>query len=150
MLNDSVSTSFLHTVIFVVGAGRGPLVQASLNAIANINSRRKQISSGNESPLIKASIYAVEKNPSAAVYLRSLKNSHPDWRAVEVIECDMRRAFNDTTLTAIINGEEIDRADLVVSELLGSFGDNELSPECLDGVQSSGLMKETCVSIPQR
>ena len=23
-------------------------------------------------------------------------------------------------------------ADLVVSELLGSFGDNELSPECLD------------------
>ena len=26
-------------------------------------------------------------------------------------------------------------ADLLVSELLGSFGDNELSPECLDGVQ---------------
>lgn len=24
-------------------------------------------------------------------------------------------------------------ADLMVSELLGSFGDNELSPECLDG-----------------
>ena len=26
-------------------------------------------------------------------------------------------------------------ADLLVSELLGSFGDNELSPECLDGAQ---------------
>lgn len=25
------------------------------------------------------------------------------------------------------------QADLIVSELLGSFGDNELSPECLDG-----------------
>ena len=24
---------------------------------------------------------------------------------------------------------------MLVSELLGSFGDNELSPECLDGVQ---------------
>ena len=24
-------------------------------------------------------------------------------------------------------------ADILVSELLGSFGDNELSPECLDG-----------------
>ena len=24
----------------------------------------------------------------------------------------------------------------MVSELLGSFGDNELSPECLDGAQS--------------
>ena len=26
-------------------------------------------------------------------------------------------------------------ADIIVSELLGSFGDNELSPECLDGAQ---------------
>ena len=26
-----------------------------------------------------------------------------------------------------------EEADIVVSELLGSFGDNELSPECLDG-----------------
>lgn len=26
------------------------------------------------------------------------------------------------------------KADIIVSELLGSFGDNELSPECLDGV----------------
>jgi hypothetical protein len=28
------------------------------------------------------------------------------------------------------------KADILVSELLGSFGDNELSPECLDGAQS--------------
>lgn len=27
------------------------------------------------------------------------------------------------------------KADILVSELLGSFGDNELSPECLDGAQ---------------
>jgi protein arginine N-methyltransferase 5 len=27
------------------------------------------------------------------------------------------------------------KADIMVSELLGSFGDNELSPECLDGAQ---------------
>jgi protein arginine N-methyltransferase 5 len=27
------------------------------------------------------------------------------------------------------------KVDIIVSELLGSFGDNELSPECLDGVQ---------------
>ena len=44
---------------------------------------------------------------------------------------------------------EKSRADIVVSELLGSFGDNELSPECLDGVQSCGILKEDCVSIPQ-
>jgi protein arginine N-methyltransferase 5 len=28
-----------------------------------------------------------------------------------------------------------EQADILVSELLGSFGDNELSPECLDGAQ---------------
>lgn len=26
-----------------------------------------------------------------------------------------------------------EKADIIVSELLGSFGDNELSPECIDG-----------------
>jgi len=46
--------------------------------------------------------------------------------------------------------DESKRADIMVSELLGSFGDNELAPECLDGVQCSGLLKETCISIPQR
>lgn len=31
--------------------------------------------------------------------------------------------------------EAPEKADIIVSELLGSFGDNELSPECLDGAQ---------------
>lgn len=26
-----------------------------------------------------------------------------------------------------------EKADILITELLGSFGDNELSPECLDG-----------------
>lgn len=42
---------------------------------------------------------------------------------VTVVSCDMREW----------NAPE--KADILVSELLGSFGDNELSPECLDGVQ---------------
>ena len=42
---------------------------------------------------------------------------------VEVVSCDMRQW----------NAPE--KADILVSELLGSFGDNELSPECLDGAQ---------------
>jgi len=28
-----------------------------------------------------------------------------------------------------------EKIDILVSELLGSFGDNELSPECIDGAQ---------------
>lgn len=38
------------------------------------------------------------------------------------------------------------QADILVSELLGSFGDNELSPECLDGAQR--LLRPGGISIP--
>tara|TARA_B110000208_G_C11671596_1_gene395413 strand:- start:148 stop:852 length:705 start_codon:yes stop_codon:yes gene_type:complete len=41
-----------------------------------------------------------------------------------------------------------EKADIMVSELLGSFGDNELSPECLDGAQSF-LKDNTGICIPQ-
>lgn len=39
-----------------------------------------------------------------------------------------------------------EKADILVSELLGSFGDNELSPECLDGAQR--FLQPDGVSIP--
>lgn len=42
---------------------------------------------------------------------------------VTVISCDMREWQTE------------EKADILVSELLGSFSDNELSPECLDGAQ---------------
>lgn len=49
---------------------------------------------------------------------------------VTIVSSDMR------------NWNSPEKADILVSELLGSFGDNELSPECLDGVQKfiKGLM----------
>lgn len=40
------------------------------------------------------------------------------------------------------------KADIIVSELLGSFGDNELSPECLDC--ATRLLKDTGISIPYK
>ena len=39
-----------------------------------------------------------------------------------------------------------ERADILVSELLGSFGDNELSPECLDGAQATPKCSQDCTS----
>ncbi|PNX66057.1 arginine N-methyltransferase, partial [Trifolium pratense] len=39
-----------------------------------------------------------------------------------------------------------ERADILVSDLLGSFGDNELSPESLDGAQR--FLKKDGISIP--
>ena len=53
---------------------------------------------------------------------------------VTIVETDMR----------VWNAPE--KADILVSELLGSFGDNELSPECLDGAQR--FLKDDGISIP--
>ena len=39
-----------------------------------------------------------------------------------------------------------EKVDIVVSELLGSFGDNELSPECLDG--ATRFLKREPSSMP--
>ena len=80
-------------------------------------------------------MYAVEKNPNAIVTLETLNEE--EWNnTVTVVSSDMR--FYDAP----------EQADILVSELLGSFSDNELSPECLDGAQK--FLKEGGISIPSR
>lgn len=106
--------------VAVLGAGRGPLVDATLAAADDTR--------------IPVKVTAVEKNPHAAVTLRQRRAA---WGGrVEVIESDMRQVPREG------------RFHLAVSELLGGFGDNELSPECLDGVQ--GLLTKDGVSLPRR
>ncbi|XP_022552222.1 protein arginine N-methyltransferase 1.5-like [Brassica napus] len=99
-------------VNYFVGAGRGPLVRASLQAAEETGRKMK--------------VYAVEKNPNAVVTLHNLVKMEGS--------CDMR--FWSAP----------EKADILVSELLGSFGDNELSPECLDGAQR--FLKPDGISIP--
>jgi len=106
--------------VAVVGAGRGPLVYETLKAAEEAN--------------IKIKLYAVEKNPSA-VYIIQRRNEKEWGGVVEVISSDMR----DWRPGQIL--------DIVISELLGSFGDNELSPECLLG--AAHLLKNGAISIPQ-
>lgn len=62
---------------------------------------------------------------SLIYYAYSLQALERDlWKGkVTVVSCDMRE-WNSP-----------ENADIMVSELLGSFGDNELSPECLYGIQ---------------
>ncbi|ORX87190.1 Skb1 methyltransferase [Basidiobolus meristosporus CBS 931.73] len=109
------------TVIMVVGAGpRGPLVQCCLRAA--------------EKAQRKVKLYAVEKNRNAFVTLQATKEKI--WGdQVQVVFEDMRK------------WKAPELADILVSELLGSFGDNELSPECLDGVQK--FLKPDGISIPR-
>ncbi|XP_023939076.2 protein arginine N-methyltransferase 5 [Bicyclus anynana] len=107
--------------VMVLGAGRGPLVRATLNAADITQSKVK--------------VVAVEKNPCAVVVLTALAKEVWHNRDVTVIPGDMRQ----------INLSP--KADIIVSELLGSWGDNELSPECLDG--AAGLLKSAGISIPR-
>ena len=107
------------TIIMVVGAGRGPLVRASFNAAKEAQRKVK--------------LYAVEKNTNAIVTLETLNDE--EWNGkVTVVSCDMRHY------------DAPEKADILVSELLGSFSDNELSPECLDGAQK--FLKDDGISIP--
>ncbi|KMZ69194.1 hypothetical protein ZOSMA_21G00480 [Zostera marina] len=107
-------------VVMVVGAGRGPLVKVSLQAAEETGRKLK--------------IYAVEKNPNAVVTLHCLVRQEGWEKSVTIVSSDMRC------------WDAPEKADVLVSELLGSFGDNELSPECLDGAQR--FLKEDGISIP--
>lgn len=116
-------------VVAVVGAGRGPLVTRSLRA--------------SKSTGIPIKCCAVEKNPNAHVLIQRRNATDPLWNGQVLIYKSDMRAWPGPT----INGD-IRQVDILVSELLGSFADNELSPECLDGVQHV-LHTEHGVNIPQ-
>jgi len=106
-------------VVMVVGAGRGPLVRASLRASARAKKPIK--------------VWAVEKNPNAVVTLQNMVETER-WDNVTIVASDMRE------------WKAPEKADILVSELLGSFGDNELSPECLDGAQH--FLADDGISVP--
>src|SRR5690606_27475304 len=106
--------------LMVLGAGRGPIVDAAVRAARGFHGEVR--------------LFVVEKNPSAVVTLTH--RARDDWADMQVtiVRSDMRSWQTEV------------RADIIVSELLGSWGDNELSPECLDGAQS--LLKPSGISIP--
>ncbi len=111
----------VHVTIMVVGAGRGPLIQASLSAVDDVNSSLKGVKS------IQVVIIAVEKNSCAVSYLRSCLFSQAKWQTnVSIIQCDIRYSQMDPVLSTMILGADRHKVDIVVSELLGSFGDNEV------------------------
>ncbi|TKA35337.1 hypothetical protein B0A54_13416 [Friedmanniomyces endolithicus] len=119
-------------IVAVAGAGRGPLVTRVLQA-----SRKTGIN---------VKCYAVEKNPNAHLLLQRRNATDPLWaNQVTVVASDMR-SWPGPTLPN--DGSALTKTDLLVSELLGSFADNELSPECLDGVQHV-LHPGHGISIPQ-
>ncbi|RDX42125.1 PRMT5-domain-containing protein [Lentinus brumalis] len=109
-----------RVTLCVAGAGRGPLVARALKAV--------------ERAKADAFIYAVEKNPNAYVTLQERHRIEWGDEKVKLLFGDMR----------VLDVPE--KVDILISELLGSFGDNELSPECLDGAMR--FLKPEGISIP--
>ena len=113
--------------VWVVGAGRGPLVDGALAAAREAG--------------VDVAVTAFEKNVHALYTLHALRSTR--WAtttpAVRVVPANILHwtpAADD------------DRCDVMVSELLGSFGDNELSPECLDC--ACRWLADGGVCIPER
>ncbi|KUI67973.1 Protein arginine N-methyltransferase skb1 [Cytospora mali] len=118
-------------VVTVAGAGRGPLVTRALRA--------------SERSGMPIQLWAVEKNQNAYVYL--LRQNETVWNGkVTVVKTDMRDWTGPRP--AGYTGDVAPKVDILVTELLGSFGDNELSPECLDGIQKN-IARPHGISIPE-
>ena len=143
--DDNPSADHNNIVVFVAGAGRGPLVTATLEAFEFVlkqQQQQQQMGAGGAVPTL--TVYALEKNPSAVIYLNSMVQSDPQW-----IQYNIKVVHQDVRLISsrLVQGQQ---ADIVISELLGSFGDNELSPECLEVLLASEVCKATTLSVPMR
>ncbi|GET88405.1 methyltransferase-like protein [Leishmania tarentolae] len=114
----------LHLVL--LGCGRGPLIDECLNAVSALGVRLR--------------IFAIEKNCPAAAFTRMRWANDPEWtqlaytfgHTLEVIVADGRTIATSAENGLLTLPADFGLCDLLVSELLGSLGDNELSPECLE------------------
>lgn len=104
--------------ILVAGAGKGPLVDICVSAAKDLD--------------LNFQIDAVEKNPNCYELLEE-KNKSCLWNnEVRLLKMDVRN-WKDTSY------------DIIVSELLGSFGCNELCPEIL-----ANFTHPETIMIPQK
>lgn len=123
--NHSLPTPHIPTihpsalVVTLIGAGRGPLILCSLRAARAANR-----------PIL---VQAVEKNANALVTLRRLHRELRWGEHVILISGDGRSV------------ETPYRCDVLLSELLGSLGDNELAPECLVAARNLLLPGGVCI-----
>lgn len=144
-----------RVVVAVVGAGRGPLVTRALKASAetgvdidlwvvekNPNAfvllqRHNQNLWGGKVTLVQSDMRSwkgprvgkkdsAPQQPAPVGQSLGIENSYLyNSNTSQAPEAETKPIVPELIYTTI---------DIVISELLGSFGDNELSPECLDGI----------------
>jgi len=106
--------------IIMIGPGRGPIMREIITAC---------IENGYEN----FNLLAVEKNPNSIYTLQNYINKNDEYLKgrVKVICEDIRKYSCE------------EKADILVSELIGSFGDNELSPELICSVERLKILYNT-------
>ena len=151
-----------RVVVAVVGAGRGPLVTRALKASEDVDVEIDMWAlekNPNAFVLLQRHNHTIWNNRVSLV-----KSDMRTWRGPYHIPHPTHSARTDQAAnigqavssaaevqgTAYTGDLEVDndwlvattqntpthyKVDILISELLGSFADNELSPECLDGVQ---------------
>ncbi|KAL2821650.1 PRMT5 arginine-N-methyltransferase-domain-containing protein [Aspergillus granulosus] len=144
-----------RVVVAVVGAGRGPLVSRALKASAqagveidlwavekNQNAfvllqRHNQNQWGGKVTLVHSDMRAW-KGPRVQVQKNVSSPAAPIGKSLGIEDQLLYTQASDEKAPISPGGDDLGTSyttiDIVVSELLGSFGDNELSPECLDGI----------------
>jgi protein arginine N-methyltransferase 5 len=117
--------------IFFLGPGRGPLIDKFFDALNFLSLSSNDFL-----------ITALEKNQNVMIYLNQ-KNINSWNSQVNLLNMDSR---NYKYSNYQLNNQKI---NMVISELIGSFGCNELMPECIDSISTSDLCDENCIFIPQ-
>lgn len=145
-------------VVAVVGAGRGPLVSRALKAANDVGvdidmwaleknpnafvllQRHNETKWGHQVNLVKSDMRTWQ-GPQSAKELSTVRktfNIDPEDLESDTTPSQAPTDPADGELGAsstLMSHDERYKIDILISELLGSFADNELSPECLDGVQ---------------
>lgn len=116
--------------VFFLGPGRGPLINRFFNALSFLSLSPSEFI-----------ITAIERNPNVIVTLN--ERNKLSWNnQVNILHMDAR---NYTTSDYKMSNPKI---NMVISELIGSFGCNELMPECIDSISTFDLCVEDCIFIP--
>lgn len=154
-----------RVVVAVVGAGRGPLVTRALKASEDVGveidmwaleknpnafvllQRHNETTWNNGVNLVKSDmrLWRGPVRPASSKPISRVYNTEQDVETQNEPNTDAPResftgspSLDSTYLLATAPSTSSStpyKIDILISELLGSFADNELSPECLDGVQ---------------
>ncbi|EAW13031.1 protein arginine N-methyltransferase [Aspergillus clavatus NRRL 1] len=164
------SNSDGRVVVAVVGAGRGPLVTRAIRASAETgvdidlwvvekNPNAFVLLQRHNEELWGGKVTLVQSDMRSWKGPRRTNNpkvpSGPIGESLGIEDSLLYKPESDQNVPSTpepvdglsASGSSDGRIDIVISELLGSFGDNELSPECLDGITHL-LNPEHGISIP--